>query len=231
LAMLLLASRHRQKYYPYLAVYLAVLVIHTLIPHKEYRFIFLLIPLGLALIPSLLTQTLTSFGHRRPLMNQRIAMVIIGVVSILGIFDKLPFESSIYAQPPLMRDPVLDYLVQLSSNPAVCSVYTPDRDWVFAGSYLFLHQYFPLYSHDYGPPPAYLPSHLILPNHVPPPPGYRLLSQSKPYTLYIGGQPTRSNGYSLYQMIGPCQKISAFSDTRSFDFLQPILQPFKPYYD
>jgi GPI mannosyltransferase 3 len=117
---------------------IGLFLLHSFIPHKEYRFVFILIPIWLILFSLMFSK------------NLRFGYLLVSLVSMLGFLNLLPGQFFIYSQPLWLKDPLLEYEINLPKDQKK-SVYIPDRDWVFSGSYYYLHQNIPIYSQDYPP--------------------------------------------------------------------------------
>jgi hypothetical protein len=213
---------------PYLFAFLSILILHSLIPHKEYRFVFILIPFWLTLAASGLTK-LRSYSPHLSFVNFRFLVFIFTLFSILGLLDRLPRQTQIYAQPPLLRDSVLDLVHAVPNSMQTCSLFLPDRGWVYSGGYYILHRNIPIYTLDYPPDNASGSGILILPSNRLPPSLFIRQNQSKPYELYLSGQKTILPGYALYLNQDSCPKYSGYSYIRSFNYLNNQLKSFKPY--
>lgn len=214
--------KHPQlKYLTFL--YALIILLHSFIPHKEYRFIFILIPLGLVLILSGLSTTLARFQPHLTAKSLTLSLSLMLSVSFLGLLDQLPGETKLYPQPPLMRDSLLKLLGQVPLSASACSLYIPDRDWVYSGGYTYLRQSLSLYTHDYPPPTGYQPHFLILPTGLTLPTQYLPLTSSAAYTFYLGSVKTKHPGYTLYAQSLDCVPPSSYSYDRSFSYLEPIL--------
>jgi GPI mannosyltransferase 3 len=145
--MVLVSVVNYKKYWPLWGLILAVLLPHTLIDHKEYRFIFVLLPLWLMLsINSLIKITKSS----------RLTMLVVILVSLLGALRLLPFQDRLYLNSFLKRSDSLAIYSHLANDPALCGLMDANASWVLTGGYYYLHQDVPLYSLDY--PPADLES-------------------------------------------------------------------------
>ncbi len=133
-------------------------------------------------------------------------------------------QNQIYSSPFTFKDPILVFQSQLYHDPSLCSLNIPERDWVYAGSYYYLHRQVPLYSHRYPPPSNQPASHLIITNNFEPPPNYVFISKSKAYTLYTPTGTRTHPGYALYRLNLPtCSTDPQYSYLRSFDYLKPYL--------
>lgn len=203
-----------KNYRPLLLAWIVIIAIHSLITHKEYRFLMLLIPIWIILASTTLLKHLKTIS----------VGLIFTIISLLGFTHHLPLQNQIYSHPLTFKDPILVFQLELYRDPNLCSLNIPERDWVYAGSYYYLHRQLPIYSHRYPPPENQPASHLIMTNNQEPPPNYVFISKTKAYTLYTPSGKMTHPGYALYRLNLPCQSSdSSYSYHRSFDYLKPYL--------
>ena len=140
-----------------LALTLAVLLPHLPLDHREYRFIFVFIPLWLLLFADLLAtgwqarQTVAhAFRHWRPLLGLGYAAALSGV----GILNAIPGQHHIYAgysggteatQFVRDQDPHFAFYRHLAQDASLCGVLDAARDWHNTPGYYYLHQPVPFY--------------------------------------------------------------------------------------
>lgn len=116
-----------------------LLVIYTLFAHKEYRFILLLVPMGIVSTAA----WLTSWRSR---MARGAGAVGLAALSIAGMWGVLPGHFRIYPHQPLFAaDPSLDAYVAIASDPSVTSLLVADDEWWFSGGLYYLHRPIPVY--------------------------------------------------------------------------------------
>lgn len=211
-----------------LFLYLIILSLHSLIPHKEYRFIYILIPLGIPLYIYGWYYFLDIIFPTTRWHYKSIFLVSL-FISFLGYTGHLPKESLVYPQPPSMKDGLLTLISRIPDNKTACSLYIPDRDWVYSGGYYYLHRPLELYSHDYPPPAAVIPHYLILPRSLSPPANYLPVANSQPYQFYVAGKQITHPGYSLYELPAPCHPSPEYSEVRLFVYLNQYLQSVTTY--
>ncbi len=188
---------------------IAVILLHSLIAHKEYRFILIAIPLLVILQTSTLYKILHSFSILKSYAAP-LTISIVTIISYLGLSHSLPNLSTVYDNPPLYQDGVHTLLSTAGRLNSTCGVFIPDRFWVYTGGYSTFGKEVPLYSQDIHPSSEAMVNTLIIKTQQPPPPGYNLLKQSF--------------GYSLYQRQGNCIPDANFSTIRSFEFLDDVLK-------
>jgi hypothetical protein len=174
-----------------------ILATHSLIPHKEYRFIFLAIPLYLILI----APTLINLFKKK-------AYVVALSASLLGCAGILPGAKHYYLQPFFFNDPVLAQTNdQVYSSPN-CSLFLPQRDWTYTGG-SYYHHLSQIYSVDYLPKDI-SPHFILQPSSLSSPEGYEGTLQT--------------NGYTLYQSDQVCHPSEDYTSIRSFKYLEPYLE-------
>ncbi len=128
-----------------------VLVGHSLIPHKEHRFILFVIPLFLILTVMGGYRILTALLKNQRLVLATLLFSLIGVSS-LGMTDHLLGQSQVY-YPMLRRGPRLQFFKQLTEIEDVCGLWDTTVDWVVTGGYYYLGKPIPLYAKS-NPPPS-----------------------------------------------------------------------------
>ena len=130
---------------------LLIIVPHMLQNHHEYRFIFATIPLWLMLFADF-----TVVGANRSknkAMWARAAYAFIAVVSILGIFNLIPFQKKIYAsifsrgQVNFIRNqnPIFKIYEQLSADESVRGLIDSTHPYSESGGYYYFHHSVPFY--------------------------------------------------------------------------------------
>lgn len=167
-----------------------VVLTHTWIPHKEYRFIFLVIPLWLLLVAIVLDHY-SSRPHDRPSLRAGFqswprslpslplkpwlgiaAVVILGIGGLVvppaqGIyrgFYSVPQFSTLYSL--FHRQPSLDSYLHLAQEPQLWGVLNLAYPWFETGGYSYLHRDVPIYFEEHralwaGQPESAYVSHVI----------------------------------------------------------------------
>ncbi len=128
----------RKKKKPWLLLILlcSILVPHSFISHKEYRFIFLAVPICLLLIAIAINDLLSAkklwnkYNPGKLLAQISVTLSLIGFTIILVFFGT---DNSLYA-----------YLY-LNNQPKVISVLNLNSDWYRSGGYYYLHKNLPVY--------------------------------------------------------------------------------------
>lgn len=126
---------------------LLIVVPHSLIQHKEYRFVLIVIPMVLILASSwLYNRTMT--WSRLPLLTTSIIMLL---VSIAGALRFLPI-SQLYPYAFGAENDLAFY--REAAKGAVCGMWDKSGSWVEHGSNYLIGARVPLYSLDAPPTPT-----------------------------------------------------------------------------
>ncbi len=154
----LAAALRRPRRYGFLLGLIAlVLLAHSLQTHKEYRFIFAVIPLWL-LVGADLAARLAALGDgRRRLAG--LAAAGFAAVSLAGILNALPYQDRVYqawsketGAVGFVRnqDPIFPAYRYLATAPGVTGVWQVDRRYHGLPAYYYLHQDIPFYDASTG---------------------------------------------------------------------------------
>jgi hypothetical protein len=132
-----------------LAVLASVLIPHTLLAHKEYRFVFAAIPLFLMVAAVGLGAVRTP----RPALPW-CALVVVGAVSAAGLSQRLPGQHTVVGgrdlDVPLMaEDEILEAYLWLAEEPGLVALYNASVPWYWTGGYYYLHRDVPIYRHEH----------------------------------------------------------------------------------
>jgi GPI mannosyltransferase 3 len=161
-----------RRSWPILLVLVALLVPHSLIPHKEYRFTLLAVPLLLVLVAAAIACAGEWLGTRRAAqLVTAVAIVAIATVSI-GRFR-------IYGVS--RQDDQLLVALDLSRRSDVAAVLNLAVPWHDSGGFYYLHHDVPYYFEPElrarrGVEPRQLASHVLVRTSSPDIPGFRLLA-------------------------------------------------------
>jgi GPI mannosyltransferase 3 len=152
--------------WPILLVIACVLAPHMLIGHKEYRFVFLTIPLLLVLLADGTVYALARLPSLRGMQTAAIAAVIL--VSAVGC---------VVQNVPNRNDRLLATL-DLSRRTDVAALLDLSGPWHLSGGFYYLHRNVPYYFDDNvaGIPETdirLLASHLLIPDAAAVPTGFR----------------------------------------------------------
>ena len=129
-----------------------ILLIHSLQAHKEYRFVFVIIPLWL-LIGSDIAARFTARASQARLVGG-LAAIVFSAVSLAGILNSLPYQNHAYKSYSREtgivgfvhnQDPVFAAYRYLANAPAVAAVLHVDRSYFNLPGYYYLHSEIPFY--------------------------------------------------------------------------------------
>ena len=148
---------HWRRHALLLALMLAVLLPHMPLDHREYRFLFAIIPLWLMVFSDLLAAGWKAWERDaeaprrwRPALGLGLAAAI----SLLGIFNAIPQQRLVYAgysgETGIVsfvrdQDPRFPIYRALARDPSVCGVLDATRAMINVPGYYYLHQQVPLY--------------------------------------------------------------------------------------
>lgn len=186
LFILITLCKSPKVYRPLLILPLFVILSHSLIDHKEYRFIFAAIPMLVALASISIMELLRL--HTSRTISYIVPILVVSAVSVLGITHNLPGLTLIYPIPPLAKDPNLHVYKQISQNPKVCGLFDATRRYELTGGYYYIGANIPLYNHTY-PPPLEEPQVNLLITRTPKNlTGYTLIDQQPNLYLYYSNE-------------------------------------------
>ena len=159
------ALRRPMRYGLLLGLTAVVLLAHSVQAHKEYRFIFAVIPLWL-LIGADLTVCLAAWAARRRQARPRAerwttiaAGALFAAVSLAGVLNALPAQGRVYQAwsretgvTGFLRgqDPIFAAYRYLARAPGVEAVWQLDRPYYNTPGYYYLHRAIPFYDTHTG---------------------------------------------------------------------------------
>ena len=148
---LALALRDLRRYGLLLALIALVLIIHSAESHKEYRFVFVLIPLWLLIG----ADGAARLAARKPAWVYGAAGSLFAAISLAGILNALPRQDDAYrlifapAETPVRfvrdQDPSFAAYRYLAKAPGVEAVWHIGRYYHSLPGYYYLHRSIPLY--------------------------------------------------------------------------------------
>ena len=154
------ALRSPRRYGLLLGLIALVLLAHSVQSHKEYRFVFAVIPLWL-LIGADLAARVASWvagrSPRRPAAGRwttGVAATLFAVVSLAGVLNALPHQERVYQAWSREsgatgfvrdRDPIFEAYRYLARAPGVAAVWQVDRPYFNLPGYYYLHRAIPFY--------------------------------------------------------------------------------------
>ena len=177
-----------------LGLVLVTLLVHSVPDHKEYRYVFFVIPLILMIGADVLARVATRISTPRWLLGS--VAVIFAMVSLGGVLEVFPYQSRIYVpffghpgwkvgfvrQRPFFQASHVEAYRYLAEAPGVAGVWQVDRDYVNMPSYYYLHRKVPLYNSQAGAEMVNVDqatlqasvSHLVVQQDIEPLSGYTL---------------------------------------------------------
>ena len=132
-----------------------VLAMHSLQAHKEYRFVFAVIPIWLLIAADIWAR----FAKRYPGHMASLAASAFVAVSVAGLLNALPGQDTVYKAWSresgvvafvANHDPIFAAYRYLASASGVKGVWQADRSYPTMPGYYYLHQDVPLYDQGTG---------------------------------------------------------------------------------
>jgi GPI mannosyltransferase 3 len=129
-------SKIRQTWLPLLCI-LSVIISHSLVPHKEYRFIFAAIPFCLIVVSIVISDYAVRFKHWYHILKKISFYFIASLIICLLI-------NSVVIKIPLDQ-PILPAYLFLNKEADLVSVFNNYGKWGDSGGYYYLHRNIPVY--------------------------------------------------------------------------------------
>ena len=162
-ALCVLALPALRRYGFLMALIALTLLIHSAQSHKEYRFIFVVIPLWLLIGADFVVwfASRASEGRSRMLLGPTsLALTAsFAAISLAGILNALPYQDRVYraysnetSMVGFLRnqDPIFAAYRYLASAPEVSAVWQVDRPYFNLPGYYYLHREIPFYDANTG---------------------------------------------------------------------------------
>jgi hypothetical protein len=146
-------SLRNKKIWLLLSCLLFIILPHSLIPHKEYRFIFATVPL-LLIITAVAISTISRYISEYIYGFKKATLAFTAFIFLLsaeGAFFSLPFQEQIYSPAKLMhnsifgRQAALEAYLFLFQEPDLVSIFNTFSPWYEQGGYYYLHRDIPIY--------------------------------------------------------------------------------------
>ncbi len=158
----LVAALGQLRRYGLLLALIALLVfLHSALTHKEYRFVFVVLPLWLMIGADLLANLLTRV--QRPRLLAGGAATLFTVISVAGILNALPAQQRVYQTPFIAHNeftkfipslhsvaPIYSAYLYLAEAPGVSAVWHSNEYYSSTPGYYYLHRKVPFYDHTIG---------------------------------------------------------------------------------
>ena len=162
-ALCVLALPDLRRYGFLLTLIALTLLIHSTQSHKEYRFIFVVIPLWLLISADFVVwfASRASENRLRPSLGPTsLALVAsFAAISLAGILNALPYQDRVYQayskETGIVgflrnQDPIFAAYRYLASAPGVYAVWQVDRPYFNLPGYYYLHRAIPFYDANTG---------------------------------------------------------------------------------
>jgi phosphatidylinositol glycan class B len=142
---LMCLTRLRRVWLPF-ACASSIFLIHSLVPHKEYRFVLVVIPLWLILAAIVLWDSISEYIDRSK-QGRLILIVMLGLlfITVVGLLYKLPLQNRVYREPLYAREAILKSYLFLAREPDVAAILNTYSVWSRTGGYYYLHRDVPIY--------------------------------------------------------------------------------------
>ena len=176
-----------------LGVLAGVIVPHSLIPHKEYRFVFATIPIFLTLF-AIIILDYRSIGKKRVIGA---SLAIVWFLSLAGLLGKLPLQHRAVNLDSGAKEEMLQAYLFLYKEPGLAAVGTLPLIG-FTGGYYYLHRNVPIYSTKHltlNDDLRFNISHIVCPTNQKEIPGFTTALRMK--TLEIRRQTNPPSHYAL----------------------------------
>ena len=157
-ALCVLALPDLRRYGFLLALIALTLLIHSTQSHKEYRFIFVVIPLYLLIGADFAVwfASRASEGRLRPSLGPTSLVLAASctAISLAGILNALPYQDRVHRaysnETGIVgflrnQDPIFAAYRYLASEPGVSAVWQVDRTYLHLPGYYYLHHSIPFY--------------------------------------------------------------------------------------
>ena len=162
-ALCVLALPDLRRYGFLLTLIVLTLLIHSTQSHKEYRFIFVVIPLWLLVSADFVVWFASRASKGRPRMllgpTSLVLTASFAAVSLAGILNALPYQDRVYKaysrETGIVgflrnQDPIFAAYRYLASAPGVAAVWQVDRPYFNLPGYYYLHHAIPFYDTNTG---------------------------------------------------------------------------------
>ena len=144
-----------RRYWFLVALTALTLLSHSFQSHKEYRFIFVVVPIWLLIGSDIITRVADSKARPRRIM--RLAAAMFAAVTLAGLLNALPYQNKVYHNYSQVgfsngfirnQDPIFAAYSYLARAPGVKAVWQADRRYPTTPSYYYLHRKIPFYAED-----------------------------------------------------------------------------------
>lgn len=123
-----------------------ILIVHSLIGHKEYRFVYTVIPLFLITAAIVMQEAIKEkVPVKRRHRFYSLLFTTYLLLSLSGMFHRLPFQRMVYEYPLLYKNPTLTAYKILYQAKNLAGVLDFSGGWGESGGYYYLHRDVPIY--------------------------------------------------------------------------------------
>lgn len=167
----------------------AFLLLHSLVPHKELRFIFPLLPVLGALAALGVDVLAAAAPVRVPRWGALAAVLGGGAVSLAGVRSLTFGALGMYEQERPGSSALDDFggvnrlLLEARRRPDLCGLKVEAVHLAWAGGFTYLHRHVPLYPHSGPPRESGLFNYTVALRGWPATPGSQVVAQDGPFTL------------------------------------------------
>lgn len=169
---------------------LAILIPHSLIPHKEYRFIYPILPIVVVLAAIAVTEWIAAANAKLKMPRSSFAVITVSALFFLSL------SAAAASQFPFWREDAgnLKAFQLLSHDEQLCGLAINQRAWAYSGGYTYLHRNVPIF---------------LLPDVEKPEAGsdtFNAMIAPKPLSARLQGFELVKcwPGACLYRRLGPC---------------------------
>ena len=147
--------RNLRRYGFVLALTALALILHSAQEHKEYRFVFVVVPLWLMLGADVVTRLMAERSTRWHRCGMGIVATVFALVSLAGVLNLLPYQQLVYfawshetGYTHFVRreDPHFAAYRYLARTEGVKSVWQRGRGYAQSPGYYYLHRKIPFYN-------------------------------------------------------------------------------------
>ncbi len=195
LATGLLAAWRRSR--ALVAIVIAFVVVHSLVPHKEYRFLMPVVPVALALsgigLHTLLAWIRDSLDWVRPRLAAVVVAAVMVVLMTVQTVGATFASTGQWADQPDGAEPVWHHseganlgLAAAGRRDDLCGVLLAGLGAVWSGGFTYLHRDVPFLDFENAPNPGSLlpfANYVILAPGIEPPPGYLPVQDFRGWSL------------------------------------------------
>ena len=152
-----------RRYGLLLALIVLTLLIHSTQSHKEYRFIFVVIPLWLLIGADFVVWFASRASEGRSRMSLGPTSLVLAAsfaaISLAGILNALPYQARVYKAYSKEtgvigflrnQDPIFAAYRYLAGTPGVFAVWQVDRPYFNSPGYYYMHRAIPFYDANTG---------------------------------------------------------------------------------